>query len=619
MKIAAIQTSSQATITRKEDNSKNLPFKSMKLGILGAMGAFMQGIENRGYFASFLIQDGLGMTFPRVATGFHRDKEVTGKYNFKEGIEVLLREGLTGPFLISVAPVMLAITGKFCKSSNTNTRLIKIIGNNFKEMLKKPEFNQALKSDKSAFEKEFFKYNLEKFYTTTNPADKDSSVLINQVMKEFSDFGSDNKKVREKAYKNMLNAINERIIKTSSNLDEICRLSANVDGKVKTFASGDVIKAIKDFGHDAIYKNADSALINEASAENIKNNLAAKRLGFNIASIAATLTGLSILPKIYARNKVAPGAMHLVEQKEQENNNNPSFKGKGINSENIISKIGKLITQRVPEWFQREFEYNGYNFSPSLMACLSLFGLLLPRGLKAYNRAYIDENGNRDWSEVKEILLRDSVSSLAVVYTVPILTKCIVSAYEDHKGFILTNKASQNKDSWHKFLDIINPYSDLKVLTNTEIQSLYGNIDSKEKMLNFAEYIDKKGGNLAKILSESKNASEVFNERTFTLESQKGINKKEANEKIINFIKELKGGNETNKIIQRLMKDSGNIKQSTITKLARGLNSFPGFLVTVFISPIILGCFIPLLTYSNTRKAHAKMLAESDASKKIYA
>ena len=47
----------------------------------------MQGIENKGYLMSFLIQDGLGMTFPRVATGFHRDKEETGRYNMKEGVE----------------------------------------------------------------------------------------------------------------------------------------------------------------------------------------------------------------------------------------------------------------------------------------------------------------------------------------------------------------------------------------------------------------------------------------------------------------------------------------------------------------------------------------------------
>ena len=53
----------------------------------------MQGIENKGFAISFLIQDGLGMTLPRTLTGFYRDREVTGEYNIKEGLE--LANGMT--------------------------------------------------------------------------------------------------------------------------------------------------------------------------------------------------------------------------------------------------------------------------------------------------------------------------------------------------------------------------------------------------------------------------------------------------------------------------------------------------------------------------------------------
>ena len=47
------------------------------------VGNAMQWVQDKGYIASFLIQDGLGMTAPRVGTGFMRDKEVTGEYNFQ--------------------------------------------------------------------------------------------------------------------------------------------------------------------------------------------------------------------------------------------------------------------------------------------------------------------------------------------------------------------------------------------------------------------------------------------------------------------------------------------------------------------------------------------------------
>ena len=125
--------------------------------ILGAAGSIMQWIESKGYFVSFLIQDGLGMTTPRVWTGFHRDKEITGKYNKQEGFEVLGREGLSGPYIVGVAPVVLALSGKFCKSTNTNTRLIKRFGESLKSMVKNPGFDNSIKQDKNKF-KQAFKY-----------------------------------------------------------------------------------------------------------------------------------------------------------------------------------------------------------------------------------------------------------------------------------------------------------------------------------------------------------------------------------------------------------------------------------------------------------------------------
>ena len=55
------------------------------------------------------------------------------------------------------------------------------------------------------------------------------------------------------------------------------------------------------------------------------------------------------------------------------------------------------------------------------------------------------------------------------------------------------------------------------------------------------------------------------------------------------------------------MNDKGIGKKSSISKMARGLSSVPGFISTVLISPILLGWFIPRLTYANTRKKHATM------------
>ena len=613
MKIAPINNTIKPDSTNNEAQNKMSFKSSFVTNMLGASGALMQGIENKGYVISFLIQDGLGMTLPRTITGFHRDKEITGEYNIKEGLEVLGREGMTGPFMMSVAPLMLWIAGKTTRTAGTNTRLIKIISNNFKSMLESSGFNNAVKNDKKAFKNEFIRYNMEKFYKDTVPEDKNSAETINYIMSEFDKLNSKDKKIAEEGYKNILNKINDNMVKVCPNLEYICKFTSELEGKKQVFASGDVIKAINNFANDAIEKNADFKDIDSKAVENIKNNLAAKRLGFNLATIATTLGGLSILPKIYAYNSVAPGAQHLVQDKEKpaiENNADNSqvtFKGKGINSEGFLSKIGKFLTEKVPSWFHREFEYSGYNFTPSLMACLSLFGLLLPRGLRAYDRALVDENGKKDMTELNEILVRDTISSLGVVYTVPIMQKGIISLYEGKQGFILSNRASMNKSKWKKFIDAINPYSDLKLFTNTELQALYGNIDSKEKMINFAQFIDQKGGDIEKILSKSTTTSELFNNKTFTLDSIRKNAKADKNKKLISFFENLADSKETKDKIVKLMNDLGSGKQGSIAKIARGLSSVPGFISTVIISPIILGWFIPRLTYHNTRKKHAKM------------
>ena len=590
-------------------NKKNPSFKSM-MPVLGATGSIMQWIESKGYFISFLIQDGLGMTAPRVWTGFHRDKEITGKYNKQEGLEVLGREGLTGPYIVGVAPAVLALSGKFCKSTNTNTRLIKRFGESMKNMLKNPSFDNAIKRDKDKFKQAFYKLNLESIYKNSVPNDKNADETIKLLLKEFDKFDNGDKKSRESALNNMVEMINSKMQETSSDLYNINKLYVGEGNTKHAFGAHEALTALKNFANDAIKNNPNSESLDEKAAENIKNNFATKRLGVNIANIAITLAGLSYLPKLYAKSDVSPGAAALEHAKQQQNaqqdgQKDVAFKGKGINSDGIFAKLGKFITKHTPEKAQELLEYSGYNFTKTTFALLSTLGLLLPRGKRAWDRAQIDENGKRDMTEINEILLRDTVSSLSVVFAVPMLTKMIVKSYEDKLGFILTNRASDGKNDFKKFLDVINPYSDLEVLSVADLDSIYGNIDSKKKFKNFAEFVDKKGGDLEKIISKSDNANLAFNEKSFSLESIKNLSRKDKNKKITELFNNL-----SDETITKIMKGSGEIKHNKIAKMARGLNSLPGFISTVVISPILLGALIPMLTYHNTRKANAKKLQQ---------
>ena len=154
LKIAAVHNNNNGNVFTDKKHS-NVKFGSISSAILNGSGTLMSTIDNQGYVLSFLIQDGLGMTFPRVVTGFFRDKETTGHYNPKEALEVFLREAITGPYMMAVAPAMLFLAGKFCKSTNTNTRLIKIMGENLKSMIKDPAFDKNIMKNSQDFKNKF--------------------------------------------------------------------------------------------------------------------------------------------------------------------------------------------------------------------------------------------------------------------------------------------------------------------------------------------------------------------------------------------------------------------------------------------------------------------------------
>ena len=209
MKIAISNINSNYEL--RKNSQKKTAFKSAGTA-LSAVGNVMQGIENKGYFLSFLIQDGLGMTVPRSITGFNRDKDITGKYNIQEGTEVLLREGITGPYIIAVAPAVLWLTSKFCRSTNTNTNLIKRFGQNLKEFVKDSKLNQAIKEDAKKFKQEFAKFNIEKFYKNSIPNDKNPEQSINLILEEFEKIGSKDKKIKAEAFEKITSLLNEKML-----------------------------------------------------------------------------------------------------------------------------------------------------------------------------------------------------------------------------------------------------------------------------------------------------------------------------------------------------------------------------------------------------------------------
>jgi len=613
---------------------------NFKSGVLGGIGGTMDVIQNGGFLISFLIQDMLGMTLPRVGAAFLRDKEVTGKYNIQEGFEVLGREGLTGPCMMATVPLTFAIIAKLAgKSTGTNSRLIRRYGDSLKEMLANSKFNKALLGDANKFKAEFLEKNVRELLTNTVGKDHVSDKSVKYILEQLANYqkiptGAELPKnmfgirtkggYRKQCLDNITKHIDDIKYRTSNDLDMLGKVNISAKpGETKAFATKEALEGLVKYSDDAIIFNKHLNKLTEIEAENFKNRTIAKRIFANVATMASVLGVLSVLPKIYAKSDIAPGAKTAMELKaakeaaentttsENKDNGEVSFKGRGpAGGGSFFDKISKFFSNIWKDGAAKHLEFDGHNFTSILMTGLSLFGLLAPRGMRAYDRAQVDENGKKDLSELYEILIRDISSSLAVVFAVPMLTRACVTAYEDKTGFVLMNK-DRTKTTSQTVLDLLNPMSKAHVMTNAELTSLYGGINSKEKMLNFCEFIEKNNGDLHKILSKSKDSGEIFNKNTFELSSIANLSKKEKNAKITDVIKKLgKDGNldkaGVDNAISKLMKGTLGDKKNGILKHAKGLNSIPAFLVTFLISPYLLGWFIPRLTYANTRRMHEK-------------
>jgi hypothetical protein len=536
---------------------------------------------------------------------------------------------------------MFALCAKFGRSTGINSQLIKRFGNSLKNIVKNPDFDKSLLNDKDKFKQEFYKVNIKEMLTNSLGKENVSDDTVNYIMELLAKYENvpknanlpknflglrDKGKYKKQKLAEITDYINDIKYKTSNDLASLNRIKVGHSDDLKVFGIDDALISMIKYSDDAIKLNKNLSKLDDAKAENIKNSALAKRLFTNIATMFTTLGALSILPKLYIKSDISPGARTAQQLREKnlalesdisqdedtkiDENKNINFKSKKPNK-SFLAKIGESISGIVDkDFFAKELEYKGHNFTNTLMEVLSIFGLLAPRGVKAYQRAQVDDTGKKDLTELYEIFIRDLTSSLAVVFAVPMLTRATISLYENKSGFVLLQK-DRTMSRKSRILDLINPYSKTHVLTNSEIKALYNGVDSSEKMMNFCRYIDKNGGDLAKILSKSDFAEEFFKNTDLKLEELEKLNKNQKNAKIISFFEKIgKNGNLDKKTIDnsitKLMKGNALAKKNKILSFARGLNSLPGIIATFCISPYILGWVIPQLTYANTRRIHEK-------------
>lgn len=618
--------------TNNKQNQNNPKFKGFGGAIMNGAGWAMNSIENGGFVASFLIQDTLGMTVPRTREGLYRDRDKKNlkfkDMNFKEAGEVFIREFLSGPLMMFTPFIVFALTKKFIgKSTFTNTGLLKKMGKNFTEVVKNKASGESVKGLKEKFYRKSIKDMVS--HTTPEASAQKTNDAVNTIYGHVSKLDSLEAKVKtakglsfKDKFLNIFRKKSNKVVSEKQKIqNEIANTKSNIANefnnfhtensnnlqyanKVKldneTYNSENAITAMRSYASD-ILKNKKAEDITEQTAKQFEKTSMAKRIFSTVVASLATIGSTSIVPSLYAiLNPVPPSAL-------DNSCDNPTHK----HNENVTQKVAQPQQQPANKNGNVQFkgnllkqlQFDGNQLTPILMTTLAAGGLIAPRINTAVKRAPIDkETGKKDLIEVPEIITRDVTSTVAVTCGVPVLTKAMVNLYEKPTGFVLTNGSHKKTSIFKKVLDTINPFSKVEPFSNKDIKEIYGNVDNKAKLTNFAQFIDKNDGNLFKVFKTLKNGKSSFAGTVADFDAISKLDNKSANAKIMEVI----ANNFDDKKVKTLMEAAKSGKPNGMLKRARGLNSLPRFVNTLILVPSFLGIILPKIVYGITAKNRKK-------------
>ncbi len=162
-----------------------------------------------------------------------------------------------------------------------------------------------------------------------------SEELVTSILNEVKSFET-NPKTKKEGIKRIIEKINNAKYSTGSDLDILDKVKIGHGEKVSTYSTKDAIDAMIKYSNDAIALNKHLEKLDEAAAEDFKNSSIAKRMITNISTMAATLGVLAVLPKLYIRSSVAPGARTAMQMKEAKDNSSQ-------NKVKLLSKVKSLV------------------------------------------------------------------------------------------------------------------------------------------------------------------------------------------------------------------------------------------------------------------------------------
>lgn len=347
---------------KKSANSSTPSFKG--IDPTSSMIDFWAAVARGGLAASFTVQDMLGTNFPRTFAALDRNKDITGKNNYKAAVEVAIREFTTGPSMFIIPALVLAGASRYSGEANKvpvdniavfsdimKGSINSLSDNKFKDInfktLSKEELQNAGIEIKKTFYKDVFEsifsqfadikdINIDEYIDlmlkAEDPATPKRNFFMSMANKRIMKNG-----VAVDAKDEILSQLSTKFVadKKAHTQGWGDFLSAKIVPGTKSFKISDIIDDMKNYSNDFAkqYISAQSKDItagNKVLINKFINNFRDSRIGTrfitNVMMVVATGLFMSIIPKLYTRNKTNPETdaiyAQVKEQRGAANNEN---------------------------------------------------------------------------------------------------------------------------------------------------------------------------------------------------------------------------------------------------------------------------------------------------------
>ena len=300
--------------TSKSDNSvKPLKYSSTRPAVLkgglkkdevsfgsikGAISHQMDVLGQKGFFAEFFIIDAISMITPRIIIGLGRDKEKTGKTNYKAGLEEAGRELISGPSMFLIPMGIFEAVKHFTPASKITAGSAKGLFDTMKSVVGEKPYVESL-GDKEELSKKISNELFKSAFSEYSFKGKDSySDKFTELLNREGVKGRDAHKAHAEELEKLVTEIKNKNVndKAATDAHKIKVGEAEVTPK-------HLIEDFKNFKKDVITRFVDKS---EKSLKEIQDSRKNIRTSAAILSFLAVGGFLLYLPRLYQRGKISP-------------------------------------------------------------------------------------------------------------------------------------------------------------------------------------------------------------------------------------------------------------------------------------------------------------------------